>query len=623
MKYTMQVILITTLFIFAQEHTMEEITITAGKRDVKQEDAIVTVEIIDRAQIDMSGATSVMDVVTSVPYIQQLPHNGENYLQFQGLEGAYVVILQDGVPTTGDIMSGQFPIDNIDLNQVERIEITKGPNSVLYGSSAMAGTINIITKRNYGEKKSAGNISVEYGSKNLFNSRGYLYHRFDRLSISATGGALLDDGLTERHEGAISYNKYILPAVKNFSGAFETNFQRSETGIYRLKYAHNSRLRKSTNVKSQSIRINQEDRTNSVNFSYEEKGDRLEFAGYLAYQNYSHKEDAYRVTTGKDEYATDYVFNDIEGEQRIFIPISFLSLTAGINGQYESTSNSDLVTPDHDRSTGALFSQLNAELGPVVLEAGGRAIYNTIYGWNGAAHVGLKWDVVEPLQIRLSAGRGYRVPSFKDLYYYWEHPAPLFLVIGNPDLTPEISRSGHFQLNFKPIKMIELDLSVFGHNFENKIGYTDPMDPDNNSIAQAINIDESWRAGGDIMLSLNLGLAKVSAGYNHTRGKDTEAGEESDPFEIIPHSFTYSTDFYAPFDISVNFNGKVNAERLYPDASSYEPEVLNMLNGAVRKGWIDNRLVTTIGVRNIFNSKTTEFNQQEGINVYGRVGFSF
>lgn len=623
-KATLLTFIMISMLTANDEHSLQEITVTAGKKQVSVKDAVVTVEVISREDIDLSGASTMLEVITSVPYIQHQPHNGEDYLQFQGLEGGYVVILFNGIPVTGDILSGQFPIDNIDLNQVERVEITKGPNSTLYGSSAMAGTINIVSKKDHGIKKNVGSFSAEYGLSNMFNGRGYLYHRFNRFSINATGATLLDDGFVEKMEkGIIHFDKYILPTRKNFSGSGGLNFKRSDSANYTLNFMHNSKFEEASNINNPSIKIDSEDRTNNLTFSYYENENSVKLAGYVVYKSYLHKEDAKRITTENDVYTTDYRFDDVEVEQRIILPLGGFELATGINALYETTQNEDLEKNEYDRSNGALFAQLTYGWDQITLEGGGRLLYNTEFGWNGAGHAGLKWIPARALTMRLSYGRGYKTPSFKDLFYYWEHPAPRFLVIGNPELTPEISHSTHLQFNFRPGSLISLEGSGYYHKILDKIGYTDPFTPESDGIAQAINIDEVWRSGAEISAGITAGVVKTNLGYAYTTGEDIEDGEPLTSFLIIPHSFTYGVTYYAPLDFTLSFNGKVNAERPYPEASTYEGEILNMLNGAVRKEWLSNRLATTLGVRNIFNSKTTEFNQQEGVNVYLRAQYSF
>ncbi len=623
-KILLLTLLLLTITYANTDYSLDEMTVTAGKQKVNAKDAVVTVDVISREDIDMSGASTMLEVITSVPYIQHQPHNGEDYLQFQGLEGEYVVILFNDVPVTGDILSGQFPIDNIDLNQVERVEITKGPNSTLYGSSAMAGTINIITKKDHGEKKNAGTFSAEYGTNNLVNGRGYLYHRFDRMSINATGAVFLDDGfIEEMTQGVVHYDKFILPSRKNYSGSAGLNFARTSLANYSLNLMHNSKFEEASNINNPSIRIESEDKTNNLSFSYHENGNAIKLSGYMVYKSYLHIEDAQRVTTNNEAYTTDYRFDDVEIEQRLITDLGGLELTAGINVLYETTQNDDLEKSDYNRSNGALFAQLGFERERITLEGGGRVLYNSEFGLNGAGHAGVKWSVFEPLTMRFAYGRGYKTPSFKDQYYYWIHPSPRFLVVGNPELTPEISHSTHLQFSYKPESIFFAEGSGYYHNIKDKIGYTDPFTPESEGVAKAINIDEVWRSGAEASLGINIGAFKTKLGYAYTTGEDIEAGETLSSFLVIPHSFTYNVSYYAPLDISIRINGKVNTKRQYPEASTYKGEVLNMLNGAVRKEWMQNSLATTIGLRNILNSKTTEFNQQEGFNVYLRAQFSF
>ncbi len=622
---TVAILFISSLYGNEDPFVTEVVTITAGKEQTEKSEAVVSVDVINQEEIEMSGATSLLEVVTSVPYIQHKHHSGEDYLQFQGLEGGYVVILIDGVPVTGDVMSGQFPIDNIDVKQVERVEITKGPNSTLYGSSAMAGVINIITTNgeSYQKEGGSGKVSTEYASNNMFNGRVNYSHQLKRLGISTTLGVLLDDGYTERVGGAVKFNNYILPERQNYSGSFGLRFNRTESAWFSLNYNHNKKSELSSNVNSPSIRIDGADQIKNLTFSYSEPRNSVRLAGHVVYKSFAHQEEGNRVTTNTKEYSTDYTFDDIEAEQRITIPIDNITLIAGVNGLYETTINKDLSSPEENRSNGALFTQLSLVLNSITLEGGGRLLYNTSYGWNGAGHAGAKVNFTEQFTSRLSFGRGYRTPSFKDLFYYWEHPSPRFLVLGNPDLRPEISHSTHLQFNYEPSRSVALEASGFYHKIEDKIGYTNPFSQESPGEATAININEAWRGGGEFSGNILVGAVRINLGYGYTAGEDHHDGEIQESFEIVPHSFTYLIDYYAPFDMTVTLNGKINSSRQYPKESSYDEETLGLLNGAVRYGWFESKLTATIGIRNILNFKTTEFNQQEGITVYGRLCYEF
>src|ERR1043165_1344266 len=101
----------------------------------------------------------------------------------QGLTGENIKILVDGVPVIGR-QNGNIDLSQIDMSNVERIEIAEGPLSINYGSNALGGVINIITRKN-GTEKSIVSLKEYYESTGTFNSNLNAHTHFKKLNISA------------------------------------------------------------------------------------------------------------------------------------------------------------------------------------------------------------------------------------------------------------------------------------------------------------------------------------------------------------------------------------------------------------------------------------------------------
>jgi outer membrane receptor for ferrienterochelin and colicins len=129
---------------------LEEVVVTAQYEPQSAQKSVYKVRTISLEQIRERGATRLQDVLNTelnIRFSQDASLGGSN-LSFQGLAGQNVKVLIDGVPMVGrQGTSNEININQININAIERIEIVEGPMSVVYGADALAGVINVITKK--------------------------------------------------------------------------------------------------------------------------------------------------------------------------------------------------------------------------------------------------------------------------------------------------------------------------------------------------------------------------------------------------------------------------------------------------------------------------------------------
>jgi len=130
--------------------SLNELVVTASKTPTEVRDVPAPVDIVSRATIEETGAKTVMEAIQNVPGVTDASY-GENFqsIQLRGLprlgnENETVLILVDGVPQTDARNSAQLTTLPVDI--IDHIEVVKGPNSALYGRTAIGGVVNIITR---------------------------------------------------------------------------------------------------------------------------------------------------------------------------------------------------------------------------------------------------------------------------------------------------------------------------------------------------------------------------------------------------------------------------------------------------------------------------------------------
>lgn len=172
------------------------ITVTGTRRRNLLKDSTITTEVITRKDIDAMGARDLSQTLGNVPGIEVRPaQTGERgqTVRLQGLSAQNVLILVDGQRTTGRF-SGSIDLTRFKAEDIERIEIVKGASSAIYGSDAIAGVINIITKEAqdplYAEFRTLGGSGSEkyYGPYTEFRNYASVGAKTDKLSTLITVG---------------------------------------------------------------------------------------------------------------------------------------------------------------------------------------------------------------------------------------------------------------------------------------------------------------------------------------------------------------------------------------------------------------------------------------------------
>jgi len=154
---------------------LEEVVITGTKTERKLKDVPVRTEIITAKEIEEKGAASLYEALEGIPGIrveQQCSYCNFSIVRIQGMAAGHVQVLIDGQPIFSGL-AGVYGLQQIPTANIERIEIVKGAGSALYGASAIAGVINIITKKP--EKEPEVEVSASFGE-----------HKTNKYTISAS-----------------------------------------------------------------------------------------------------------------------------------------------------------------------------------------------------------------------------------------------------------------------------------------------------------------------------------------------------------------------------------------------------------------------------------------------------
>jgi outer membrane receptor for ferrienterochelin and colicins len=229
--------------ISAQEDTttaknLEAVVITGQYKPQSVRNSVYQVRTISEQRIRLSGATNIQQVLNSELGFRFSTDNtlGTTDIQLMRVSGRNVKILLDGVPLT-DRGDTRESLNQVDINTIERIEIVEGPMSVSYGSDALAGVINLITKKNnspgiavtaMSREETAGNEYYPFSYKGVHTQNAAISYKRNNWDIS-TGGTHLDfNGI-----GGDAYGRGKAWRPKEqWLGNFRTGYSKNAFSVY-------------------------------------------------------------------------------------------------------------------------------------------------------------------------------------------------------------------------------------------------------------------------------------------------------------------------------------------------------------------------------------------------------
>ena len=176
--------------------------VSATKREIPVDQATRFATIISREEIEASGQKYVIDLLRALPGVvvnQSGPPGRTSSVFLRGTNANQTLVLFDNVQINGPT-TGEATLEHLTTENIERIEILRGPQSVLYGADAVGGVIHIITKPAK-EPGFHGGGRFEYGTHETFYETGNLSAAWDRFSVSGSGGRLDSKGPGDNNDG--------------------------------------------------------------------------------------------------------------------------------------------------------------------------------------------------------------------------------------------------------------------------------------------------------------------------------------------------------------------------------------------------------------------------------------
>lgn len=435
----------------AQPAEPELRTVVTGTRTPRRlsEDPVGT-EQVGARELEARGVRDASHALEAEPGLQvERSFRGSSF-QLRGLDAKYVRILVDGLPVTGQV-NDVIDLRRYSLEGVEKIELVRGASSSLYGSDALAGVINLISRR----PKRALELSgfAQYGSVNT-------------SVAGVTAGGRQGD-----LSGSLSLNWFgndswdLTPGDENL--ATNGDARRVGLGSGRLFWQPSERFELMVTARAGRLDSRGVDLQPPRALYNRRVG---ETEGAVAAQATWTPDDHTRILAslqgngfwrqfhrqqrqGPGLEDMDSLERLLRGELQADRSITdWLDLTAGVGAQRATLDSPRLADGGDEVVTGWGFAQGEAAAGPLRIVAGTRLDLDSQFGAHLSPRIALRLGVpgVEGLALRLSYGEGFRAPSFGERYLLFHNPVANYIVYGNEALSPETSRGGHASVEYTP-----------------------------------------------------------------------------------------------------------------------------------------------------------------------------
>ncbi len=439
----------------------EQVVVTATRTKKLMENVPVITEVITETEIKDLGAQNLAQALEDRPGISiEEGVAGGKSLRMGGVDGKYILVLIDGAPLAGKFNNRQ-QLDLINTSQVDHIEIVKGPGSALYGSEAMGGVINIVT-RGFSDgfslraKAKAGSYDLYNGGVSLssrYKALGYsLNMDFSRggidkneVSINVTGTE------TGQIEGKLSYTGKNIGRLDG-GVRYDSNEQNGEDPVFytgTLAQRMDSYLNWHKEFSSKfEARVKGYGTNNERTYS-----ETVRRSGHLARVDLT-KESIIGLKTDATYHFCDYS-----------------RLNFGYDYSYDDFHSPRVLDGRNTRLQHGVFLQSESELlaKKLTFILGGRYDDISGIGSHTSPRVSVMYAFTPMFKVRASWGGGFRAPSFTDMYIDYYNTFIGYSVVGNPDLEPEKSTGGSLGLEYFWNYSVLTNITLYHNSFRDMI----------------------------------------------------------------------------------------------------------------------------------------------------------
>lgn len=599
---------------------VSDIIFTSEYEAIPVDSSTYIVKVIGQKDIENSGAVNLKDVLQNQSNIRIAQDNVlGSQITMQGMSGENVKIMIDGVPIIGR-QDGNLDLNQINLDDIERIEIIEGPLSVEYGTNALAGTINLITKKN--KKKTLLKAKTYYESVGQYNLSAAVGKNFKNNGFKLNVGRNYFNGFTDSlfEDGSKPRSLTWKPKEQYFTSlSFNQSIDKSlklrlANDFFHEKVTNRGNLRPPLYITAFDQYYYTIRNTTTINVD-KEINESWKFRSTNSYNYYQRKTTEYfKDLTTLEETLTGEE-NQSKSEFDLFMfrgtftnkpDSSQFSYQLGYDINLESTRGKRIEGQYKRIDDFAAFGSFEYYKDDLVIRPGVRISYNSAYKASITPSINIKKRILKRFTARASYARGFRSPTLKELYLDFvdlNHD-----IHGNPDLNPEVIDAFRLGLTHKShIKKyhVKTELVGFYNTIKDKI---DLVQREGSTEYYYQNIDRYKTLGAQVNVTTTFKQWKLHIGSTYT-GVYNEIleGSSYSKFNYTPDLQCNLTKDFKKLKASVSWFYKYNgrATRYFINAND-EMELgfidpYHLSDVTINKKLFKNNLGLVTGVKNLFD----------------------
>lgn len=461
-------LLISPVVAAEEADSLNTVVVTADRKARSVDETLTPVTIITRKDIEQSHAIELTDILRQVPGITLAGKGGmgKNTSVFlRGTNSNHLLVLVDGIKM-GSASLGSASLQDLPLDQVDRIEVVRGPRSSLYGSEAIGGVIQIFTRK--GGNGFQPEISVSAGSHNTRAADVNIGGGDKTTWYNLNAGHIQTDGFNA------------CDSISSGCFVYEPDNDGYRRESVSLRAGH--RFASGTRVEVSGLNANGSNHFDG--FSNNES----RFTQQVVSARLQHPLGDKGVLTAQVGQSLDKLENYLNGTPLVAGQGSTYntrrntaslqadvavgqndSLTFGADQQNDKLDSDKVFTVTSRRNNG-VFASYQHSMGTSELELSARHDDNQQFGGHNTGSIALGHELSNGMRVRASYGSAFKAPTFNDLYW----PNELFYK-GNPNLKPEKSRNAEIGVSGKTAEG-SWEVNVFENKVDDLITYvSDPV----------------------------------------------------------------------------------------------------------------------------------------------------
>lgn len=600
---------------------LNELIVTAQFAPIEMQKSVYKVNTIKAEKIEEKGATNLREALsTELNFKTNNGHVNETAINLNGLSGNHVKFMVDGVPVEGRL-SGNIDLSQINLNEIEKIEIIEGPTSVAYGTNALGGVINVITKKHQLKKINVSAKSYYESSVGQYNFNGKIGWKQQRNLYKLSGGRNFFAGFanqdTSRYKDWKPREQYFASFLFSrrinhlkFSYIFDVFTEKmTDRGAPRAPYYVNAF---DTHIKT--LRLSNKlllgGRISKNNFlditlsqSYYTRSRNIYFKDLTTLEETITQSNTDQDTTTFNNYMFRGIFSTNSDSSKLnFIVGSELK---------QDFTKAERVT-DYEQNIGdyAIFGNIRYNpIKAITIQPGIRYAYNTKYAAPIVPSINFLINLNKSTKIRTSYAKGFRAPDLKELFLEFHYNSTINLY-GNDKLSSENSDHINLSIDFhKTLKNHTLKIApkMYYSKINNLIdlAQTSPIN------WTYTNVDYLITHGTSLTLNYTYKNFNFNSAYSYY-------GNYNSQFNNLnkPNQFFYSNDaligaayLFDSLDLKINLNykytGTIKSYYIDDDNNINESFIGNYhtFDFTTTKRFLEKKIVLTAGVKNLFDVK--------------------